>query len=110
MKFKFSLSATTKCKNNANTENVYCTKENDINSCVLPAFLCDYAFINVCKYGGGGGFRDVVGLFFLQRPWEPYYGTWHHELHEIPGNLKSESGCPCHETKTGSSLDLSEGQ
>ena len=29
---------------------------------------------------------------------------------EIPGHFKSESGCPCQETKTGSSLDLPAGQ
>ena len=33
-----------------------------------------------------------------------------HEHHEIPGHLKSESGCLCQETKTGSSLDLPAGQ
>ena len=50
-------------------------------------------------------FCDVVGLFFLQRPWETCWGTWHHDLNQIPGNCKTESGCPCQETKTGSSLD-----
>ena len=44
-------------------------------------------------------FHDVVGLFFLQRPQEPCWGTWDHELHEIPGHFKSESGCLCQETK-----------
>ena len=30
----------------------------------------------------------------------------HHDLHEIPGHFQSESGCPCQETKTRSSLNL----
>ena len=41
---------------------------------------------------------------------EPYEGAWHFELHEILGHLKSESGCPCQETKAESSLDIPVGR
>ena len=34
----------------------------------------------------------------------------HGIIPEIPGNVNSESGCPCQETKTVSLLDLPAGQ
>ena len=67
MKLKFTFSAT-------NTQSEFCVK----SRLHIPKITCK--------------FFDVVWLFFLQRPWEPCWCTWHHsfniQLHEMPANFK----------------------
>ena len=45
--------------------------------------------------------RGLWGCFSLQRPWEPCEGTWHYELHEIPGFFYLNLAAPARKLKLG---------